>query len=557
MNRSLQSKKAILINGFPVSNTRLDKISFNGEFHVICPTGLGNHFYDFSLAIKLQEYYPKARVVLWASNQYLEFADRLKNITVNFYHVSYLEGSNFELSYSISSIYKTVLAEIRNSWKNGIESYIASAPFFPDGLGTFLGETIWECPYRVLGFPQNETNYVRPFVPIDKSDEDEIKEFLDKNNLTGKPYAVMTPHVVPMKAWGLEKFSKLATQIFERWGIRTIFTGFENSPSLGATGSIELYGVSLSQVAALIKGSRFYIGHDSGLTHMALSFSIPTLTIFVNFTLSPPSVRSPVSENTSFVGPCLELDAERSTEGVLFWVQNILNKIPLVPPKCLLCLQTAYFLLGVFQNKPIWVCSCGSIIRYFSKYVGFDEKGKDFSNIRFQFPTTADGLFLLDKKLISSSQNLTTTGFVLSGLDAKFTIETLANSQDEFIPSWEGIFSFMQRRGYYPSMILCSQDGGLLWKGTLSFSRIKHQRPLLLPVGKRIIRIPSYDIAVRYYRSILWRDEADFSKLWKKLAEWHHNEDAYRMAIETFRLRPNVRNLRNIFRAYWGLFGVS
>ena len=556
MNRLLKLKNPFFVNGFPVNNTLLDKVSFTGEFHIICPTGLGNHFYDFSLAIKLHEYYPNASIVLWASSQHFEFANRLKNITIKSYCVNNLENSNFEILYSIDHVYKSVLIEINNSWKNGIESYIASAPFFPDGLGVFLGETLWECPYRVLGFSHNEIGHVRPFVPVDEFDQEQIKEFLTENDLLNNPYAVMTPHVVPMKAWGLEKFSKLATQIFEEWGIRTVFTGFANSPTLGAKGSIELYGVPLSQVAALIKGCRFYIGHDSGLTHMALSFSIPTLTVFVNFTLSPPSVRSPALENTSFVGPCLELDAKRSFEGVLFWVKNIINKTPLIPPKCFLCLQTAYFLLGVLKDKPIWVCACGTIIRCFSTYVGLDEKVKDFSNIIFPFPNTADGLTVLDKKLISSSQDLTISGVVLSKLDAKFIIETLSCSQDELIPSWEGILWFMQRRGYYPIMTSWSQDG-FWWKGAFTFSKAKNQHSHLLPVGKRLIRIPSYDIAVRYYRSILWRDEADFSKLWKKLSEWHHHSDAQRMAIETFRLWPNARNFRNIFRAYWGKIVAS
>ncbi len=549
MIQSRPPKPAKIVQGFPIPKIAPDKDSFEGDFHIICASGLGNHFYDFGLAITLKEYYPKAHIILWGSTHHREFEERLKNITIRWYRVTSKENSNFELSYDLPFTYKKAAEEISQNHHNGIDSYVASAPFFPDGLSPFLGETIWETPYRVLGLPNEMTRSLRPFVPVEESDRVEIRRWLAKNNLLGQPYIVMTPHVVPMKAWGLSGFSRLASRIYDRYGLRTIFTGFPDSPSLNVQGSLEPYGIPLTQVAALIEGSRLYVGHDSGLTHMALSFSIPTLTIFVDRKVPPPFIRAPIPENTSFVAPFCGLDLNRSVEGAFSWVRNILEGTALQAPVCPLCRGTAYFLLDALENRSVWICSCGTSLRVGHEASDLPENEVPSLSTPFPFPERAQDLLHLEKRLPSGPQTLSLTASVFSSLEGLPVLDALSERHVDQIPSWEGIFSFMERGGYYP-MATSWTHLGIRWNGTFRFSRTRSRVSFFLPFGEKMVRVPSYEVAMRHYRSLPWRDEDDFSRLWKKLAEWHYNTDARRMAIETFRLKPTPRNLRNIIRAF-------
>ena len=361
----------------------------------------------------------------------------------------------------------------------------------------------------------------------------------------------MTPHVVPVKAWALEGFSRLAKEIFDRWKIRTIFTGFPDSPSLNVPDSLQPYGMPLPQVAALIEGSRLYVGHDSGLTHMALSFSVPTLTIFVDPNIPPPFIRAPTLENTPFVTHYLGLDLDHSVEGSLWWVQNILEGTPFEPPQCPLCRQTSNFFAGALDQQSIWLCSCGTTIRSGNKVFGLSlSENSPLPSDPLTFPSKIRDLRDLEIRLASNPSTLTLAVTVLSSLDGFRIFKTLSENQSDLIASWEGLFSFMERRGYYPLKTFWDKKGPW-WKGTLTFSKERSGRSLPLPVNEKIVNVPSYDVVRRYYRSLLWRSEEEFSKLWKRLAEWHYSTDGRRMAVETFRRWPTLRNLRNIIRAFW------
>ena len=547
-------KNLVIVRGFPILQ-KPPESDFNGAFHIICASGLGNHFHDFSLATTLHKLYPKSEVVLWASTHHREFASRLKNISVRWYSVSSKNNSNFEFHFDTEKVYSVAREEIIRSRKNGQLSYLVSAPFFPDGIQTFIGESVWECPYRILGLHTINSNMPKPTVPIEDSDRSDMQIYLENNGLFGHDYVVMTPHVVPGKSWKLDCFEKIAEKIWEKHKIRTIFTGFPNSTRLSVEGALQPYGISLPSVAALIEKSILYIGHDSGLTHMALFFDIPTLTIFIDKNVPPPFISVPVKNNTAFVGPFLGLPDNQAIDGALSWVESHLDQKPLQIsyPHCLGCGNPAKFLLHFQESFSIWICDCGSSVKANRVQTNPETSNSD-SVVNFDlsiFPQKKSEIEQFKTKILEDRPaTFKTLARIPFRFNGSFFIKEFNDTDIDFISSWEGIFAFMKNIGYFPISASWTKDQGY-WIATLRFSATKGNSSIFIPFEESLIKIPSYDIAMRYYRGSSWISYEYFSKIWKLLAQWHHNTDALRMSIETFRLHPSLIGFRNMTRCFF------
>lgn len=542
-----------IVSGFPVLSN-FPETSFCGSFHIICASGLGNHLYDFGLAIALQDLFHKAEVNLWCSSQYLAIAKRLKNIKIESYPTKIKQDSHFEIEIDWKFINQVVKEKISSSIRQGTPSFLISSPFFPDGTQTFLQETAWEFPLRLLRGNDSLKSYVRPHFPMDESDRVAAISFLGENGLLGKPYVVMAPHVVPGKAWGLEAFYSLANKVVSDFGVRTVFLGFSDSPKLEVTGAVQPYGIPIPLIAALIEKSEVFIGHDSGLTHMALSFSKPTITIFVDQKVPPIFVRSPCQENTPFVGSYLGLKKEKDIETLLSWTGYNLNKNDLYKASlnCPGCLQKIDYLVQSLKNFSIWICQCGTAVKIPDIAMPTLSILKNQNTNLSNFPQKIEELNLFSSKLSAELPQYFSTSIRIpySLKDFPFEEFFLNNPDCDFIGSWEGIFLFMEKNGYFPISLSWKKEN-YFWQGEVHFSSIKSQKPLFLPVFGKIIRIPSYDIAMYYYRGINWVSYDYFSKQWKILMTWGHFEKAKRMALETFRISPSLVNLRNIFRCYF------
>jgi ADP-heptose:LPS heptosyltransferase len=69
---------------------------------------------------------------------------------------------------------------------------------------------------------------------------------------------------------------------------------------MGADAPLLAKGFSLPELASLMEGCRFFIGNDSGITHMAAALGVPTVALFGP---TDPKVWAPRGEHVTVVAP--------------------------------------------------------------------------------------------------------------------------------------------------------------------------------------------------------------------------------------------------------------
>ncbi len=121
------------------------------------------------------------------------------------------------------------------------------------------------------------------------------------------------------KVWPLKRFLGLFYHLRELFGSKVLiiigpaegpevwrhFEGIDSNPPIFAK------GLSLLQLASVMKGCRFFIGNDSGISHMASALEIPTISIFGP---TDPRVWSPRGEKVLVLRrnlPCSPCSEER------------------------------------------------------------------------------------------------------------------------------------------------------------------------------------------------------------------------------------------------------
>ncbi len=106
--------------------------------------------------------------------------------------------------------------------------------------------------------------------------------------LNGKKYAVVHPYPkFTYKSWPLENWVQLVQEI-EKKSMLVVLTGSHVPDERTVvreiarrTTALDLSGtLSLAATADLIKKAQFFVGPDTGITHLAAATGIPTLTLF-------------------------------------------------------------------------------------------------------------------------------------------------------------------------------------------------------------------------------------------------------------------------------------
>ncbi len=194
------------------------------------------------------------------------------------------------------------------------KSFDLIVAFGRDGEGTVVGNLRRVCPGQILpirSFPPWDEKvhltdhllkqFVRqglpPSEPIPKlhlkeGDREWARNFWEGKGITPEERTkVIVLHPgsgSKKKVWPLERFSTLARTLQHHLGTKILtvlgpaegietqkaFEGLEtNSFILGR-------GLTLLQLASIMEGCWFYIGNDSGVSHMAAALGLPTMVIF-------------------------------------------------------------------------------------------------------------------------------------------------------------------------------------------------------------------------------------------------------------------------------------
>jgi ADP-heptose:LPS heptosyltransferase len=157
------------------------------------------------------------------------------------------------------------------------------------------------------GFPVSEPN---PKLHLKDSDREWGKDFWKREGVTLEERAKMIilhpGSGSRRKVWPLDRFFNLAHTLRNQLGTKIFIVlgpaeGVEVQKAFEGIGSNSFIlgkGLTLLQLASVMEGCWFFVGNDSGISHMATALGLPTLTIF-----GPTDERvwSPKGEKTSVV----------------------------------------------------------------------------------------------------------------------------------------------------------------------------------------------------------------------------------------------------------------
>ena len=131
----------------------------------------------------------------------------------------------------------------------------------------------------------------------------------------GQPsaYAVIHPAaLMDTKRWPLERFTALAAWLRQQH-LRIVVTSGPGEEALAhqlqqsVPDSVVLTGLSIPELAELIRGARLYIGNDSGPMHLATAVGTPTVAIWGSSSSvrwHPWGVEHRVVQNPFTCNPC-------------------------------------------------------------------------------------------------------------------------------------------------------------------------------------------------------------------------------------------------------------
>ncbi len=121
-------------------------------------------------------------------------------------------------------------------------------------------------------------------LPCDPSSETRIGEMLAAENI--KDFAIINPGAGwGAKRWPVERYGQVALALAQR-GVRSIINYGPGEESLAQTvqaasdGAALAWKCSLSQLIALTRRARLFIGGDTGPMHLAAALRIPVVAIF-------------------------------------------------------------------------------------------------------------------------------------------------------------------------------------------------------------------------------------------------------------------------------------
>jgi heptosyltransferase-1 len=150
-----------------------------------------------------------------------------------------------------------------------------------------------------------------PLAPADRSWAGKTAEELGLN----EGYFVALPFTTtPQKHWREPRWAQLMDTVGEELGLPPVVLGGpEDKPAVARIQEmahseiISLVGeTTLTQASAMVEQASLVIGVDTGLTHMAIAFDRPTVTIFgsnIPYT-RPPTDRAKVIVNWLDCSPC-------------------------------------------------------------------------------------------------------------------------------------------------------------------------------------------------------------------------------------------------------------
>lgn len=158
--------------------------------------------------------------------------------------------------------------------------------FFVNHLNRFsdqwsFGESKQESLARHLKLSSFED--IRPiFFNNNNNEIDKEVEFLDRINLSSSKYIVIAPNLgrETIKFLGKSYFEILSEKLFEEFNLPIVTVGLKGEGDIENEHVSYFENLKLEETSWIIKNSAFFVGMDSGLSHIAASFDIPIFILY-------------------------------------------------------------------------------------------------------------------------------------------------------------------------------------------------------------------------------------------------------------------------------------
>ena len=131
--------------------------------------------------------------------------------------------------------------------------------------------------------------------------------------MKGRAYIVIQPAaVMATKRWNPRRFAGVARGLAAK-GFTVVVTAgpgeesFASQVAADVEGTLILLGLTIPELAELIRGARLYVGNDSGPMHLAAAVGTPTLAVWGSSNSRrwrPWSVKHRVVQNPFECNPC-------------------------------------------------------------------------------------------------------------------------------------------------------------------------------------------------------------------------------------------------------------
>jgi len=521
--------------------------------------GLGDAVNFLGVYKYVRDLFPNARFILYADSVWRELLlNRLPACEkVVFFPLSSRFGLNDKLlddEYHEMSGVERSLLDIKQRMESGPVYLLSSLLIGRTPESFSLHESLIQTNYRLIGLPRS-IHEIRPYIPVTPLDIENADNFIRSHGLTNGEFIVIAPQVAPERSWGGENFNALISYLSDVKKEKVVIAGLPSMEKVACKSAINSIGISIPTLAAIISKSKFFVGSDSGLTHLAACFDIPVIGIYSKWNKQFPFETRPHSPFSTIIverEPGLA-ESKILMETVTNFLDLVLRVKSINNPRCPLCDGSMDYLIDASFEKLNYLCVCGTQL-VIGKDKNEDEKdttlnGDDCKTLYIKdgLQYTANSFKSLRKTLKRQPVERIIFKFeCFPFLRFKLFSDDFGRS-NSVLPSIEGLFYFFNNLGYFicNSKIYSHKDDKVIFE--MVFFKENHDKKFYIPwmEGKLYL---NNSIFSRYFLWMSWvSDDVFLEELIRRAKFW----EQYKEAINLSKLiLPYLKSPRIISRLF-------